>query len=126
MSGPDYIPMVVPKNCGLFYILAELFNKCLNESYFPDGWKVVVGRWLLEGGCWKVVVVGHTGGSCISKNVGQSSAAKNYRPVSLLFRSSQSTADLLTVVSDSIARDFNRSGVTRTVALNISKAFDRV
>ena len=40
--------------------------------------------------------------------------------------SSQSTADLLTVVSDRIARAFNRFGATRAVALDISKAFDRV
>ena len=42
------------------------------------------------------------------------------------FRSSRSTADLLTVVSNRIARAFNRSGATRAVALDISKAFDRV
>ena len=42
------------------------------------------------------------------------------------FRSSRSTKDLLTVVSDRIARAFNKSGATRTVALDISKAFDRV
>ena len=42
------------------------------------------------------------------------------------FRSSQSTADLLTVVSDRIARDFNRSGATRAVALDIFNVFDRV
>ena len=42
------------------------------------------------------------------------------------FRSSRSTADLLTVVSDRIARTFNRSGATQAVALDISKAFDRV
>ena len=42
------------------------------------------------------------------------------------FRSSRSTADLLAVVSDRIARAFNRSGATRAVALDISKAFDRV
>ena len=42
------------------------------------------------------------------------------------FRSSRSTADLLTVVSDRIARAFNRSGATQAVALHISKAFDRV
>ena len=42
------------------------------------------------------------------------------------FRSSQSTADLLTVVSDRIARGFNRSRATQAVALDISKAFDRV
>ena len=42
------------------------------------------------------------------------------------FRSSRSTADLLTVVSDRITRAFNRSWATRAVALDISKAFDRV
>ena len=42
------------------------------------------------------------------------------------FRSSRSTADLLTVVSDRIARAFNRSGATGDVALHISKAFARV
>ena len=42
------------------------------------------------------------------------------------FRSSQSTADLLTVVSDRIVRAFNRPGATQAVALDISKAFDRV
>ena len=93
----------------------------------------------------------------VFKNVGESSTAKNYRPVSLLFvvskvfgklvnnrivdylekcdlfsdfqygfRSSQSTEDLLTVVSDTIVRAFNRSGATRALALGISKAFNRV
>ena len=132
--------MVVLKNYEpeLSYILAELFNKCLKESCFPD--------------CWKVSSV-----VPVFKNVGERSTAKNYRPISLLsvvskvfeklvnnsivdhlekcglfsdfqygFRSCRSTADLLTVVSDRIARVFNRSGATRAVALDISKAFDRV
>ena len=42
------------------------------------------------------------------------------------FRSFLSTADSLTVVSDRIARVFNRSGDTRAVALDKSKALDRV
>ena len=42
------------------------------------------------------------------------------------FRSSQSTADLLTVVFDRIARAFSRSAATQAVALDISKAFNRV
>ena len=42
------------------------------------------------------------------------------------FRSSRSTADLLTVVSDRIARGFNRSGATRVVGLDISKAFNNL
>ena len=139
-SGLDYIPVVVLKNCEpeLSYILAELFNKCLKESCFPD--------------CWKVSSVVPA-----FKNVGERSTARYYRPVSLLsvvskvfeklvnsrivgqlekcgffsdfqygFRSSRSTADLLTVVSDRIPWAFNRSGATRAVALDISKAFDRV
>ena len=66
-SGPDCIPLVVLKNCEpeLSYILAELFNKCLKESCFPD--------------CWKVSSV-----VPVFKNVGERSIAKNYRPVSLL------------------------------------------
>ena len=42
------------------------------------------------------------------------------------FRSSQSTANLLTVVSDRIVRAFNRSVATQAVALDISKVFGRV
>ena len=42
------------------------------------------------------------------------------------FRSSRSTADLLTVASDRIGRAFNRSGATQAVAIDISEAFDRV
>ena len=42
------------------------------------------------------------------------------------FRSSRSTADLLTVVSDRIARAFNRSGATRAVGCDISKDFHRI
>ena len=65
-SGPDCIPVVALKNCELklSYILAELFNKCLNESCFPDFQKVS-----------SMVPV--------FKNVGVRSTAKNYHPVSL-------------------------------------------
>ena len=87
------------------------------------------------------------------KNVGERFTTKNYFSVSLpsmvskvfeklennkiekcgLFsdfqygiRSSGSTADLLTIGSDRIARAFDRSGATRAAALDISKAFGRV
>ena len=139
-SGPDYISVVVLKNCEpeLSYILAELFNKSLKESCFQD--------------CWKVSLV-----VPVFKNAGEWSTAKNYCPVSLFFvvskvfeklannriidhlekcglfsdfqygfSSSGSTADLLTVVSDRFARAFIRSGAARAVALDLSKAFDRV
>ena len=42
VSGPNCIAVVVQKYCEpeLSYMLAELFNKCLKESCFPDCWKV--------------------------------------------------------------------------------------
>ena len=57
--GPDFIPVVVLKNCEpeLSYILAELFNMCLKEFCFPD--------------CWKVSMV-----VFVFKNVGERSPAK--------------------------------------------------
>ena len=42
------------------------------------------------------------------------------------FISSRTIVDLLTVVSDGIARTFNRSGATQAVTLDIFKAFDKV
>ena len=49
-----------------------------------------------------------------------------FKIIKNLFRSSRPTADLPTVVSDRIARAFSRSGATQAVALDMSKAFDRV
>ena len=59
--------MLVLKNCKpeLFYLLVELFNKCLKESCLPDHWKVSL---------WVPVF----------KNVGEKSTAKNYCLVILL------------------------------------------
>ena len=139
-SGPDCIPVVVLKNCEpeLLYMPAKLFNKCLKESCFPDCWKVSS----------VVPVFKNVGERSTAKNYRPVSLLSvvskvfeklvNNRIIDHLekcglfsdfqygFRSSRSTADLLTVVSDRIARTFNRSGATRAVALDISKAFDRV
>ena len=139
-SGPDCIPVVGLKNCELelSYILAKLFNNCLKESCFPDCWKVSS----------VVPVFKNVGERSTSQNYCPVSLLSvlskvfkklvNNRIVDHLekcdffsdfqygLRSSRSTADLLTVVCDRIARAFNRSGATRAVALDISKAFDRV
>ena len=65
-SKESRIRVVVLKNFEpeRSYILAELFNNCLKESCFLD--------------CWKVSSV-----VPVFKNVGEMSAAKTYRPVSL-------------------------------------------
>ena len=67
VSGPDCIPEVVLNNCEpeLSYVLDELFNKCLKESFFSR---------LLEG---------FIGGPCIQE-CWERSTDKNYRPVSLV------------------------------------------
>ena len=139
-SGPDGIPVVVLKNCTpeLSYILAELFNKCLKESCFLDCWKVSS----------MIPVFKYVGERCKAKNYHPVSLLSvvskvfeklvNNRTVDHLekfglfsdsqygFRSSLSTADLVKVVSDKIARAFSRSEATQAVALDITKAFDRV
>ena len=134
------IPVVVLKNCQpeLSYILAELFTISLRESRFP--------------GCWKVLsvvpVFKNVGERLATKNYCPTSLFSvvskifeklvNNRIVDHVekfglfsdfhygFSPSQSTADLLTVVSDRTPRGFNRSGATQAVALNISKVFNRV
>ena len=42
VPGPDYIPVVVLRNCEpeISYVLAEFFNMYLKESCSPDCWKV--------------------------------------------------------------------------------------
>ena len=128
-SGPNCIPVMVLKNCEpeLSYLLAELFSKKVSsvvpvfknvgerstaKNYHPISLLSVVSK-VFE----KLVnnrIVDHLEKCGLSSDFQYG------------FRSSRSTVDLLTVVSDRIARAFNRSGATRAVALDISKAFDRV
>ena len=139
-SGPDCIPVVLLRNCEpeFSYILPELFRKCLKESCFPGCWKV----------SFVVPVFKNVGEQSTAKNQCLVSLLSvvikvfeklvNNRIVDYIekcglfsdcqygFKSSPSAADLLTVISDRIARAFSRSGATPAVALEISKAFDRV
>ena len=139
-SGPDCIPVVVLKNCEpeLSYILAELFNKCLKESCFSDCWKVSSVVPVFKNVGERSVAKNHRPVSLLSVVSKVFEKLVNNRIVDHLekcgifsdfqygFRSSSSTAALLTVVSDRIARAFNGSGATQTVTLDISKSFDRV
>ena len=138
--GPDCIPVVVLRNCEpeLSYILAEPFNKCLKESCFPDFWKVSSVVSVLKNFGERSTAKNYRPVSLPSVVIKVFEKVVNKRIVAHLetcglfsdfrygFRSSRSTADLLTVVSERIARAFNSCGATRAVALNISKPFDRV
>ena len=139
-SGPDCIPVVILKNCEpkLSYILVKIFNNYLKESCFPDCLKVSsvvpvfknVGERSTAKNYHPVSLL-----SVVSKVfeklvnnriVDHPEKCGLFSDFQYGFRSSRSTADLLTVVSDRIARAFNKSGATRAVALDIFKAFDRV
>ena len=67
VTGPDSIQVVVLKNCEpeLSYVVAKIFNVCLEEYCFPD--------------CWKVSLV-----VPILRNIGERPVAKNYCPVNFL------------------------------------------
>ena len=139
-SGPDCIPVVVLKNCEseLSYILADLFNKYLKECFFPDCWRVSsvvpvfknVGERSTAKNYHHVSLLSVV--SKVFENLWKNRIVDHLEKCGLFsdfqfgFSLVLRTADLLTVVSDRIARDFNRSEATRSVALDISKAFDRV
>ena len=117
-SCPDCIPVAVLKNCDpeLSYILAELFNICLKESSFPDCWKVSS----------VVPVCKNVGERSTAKDYhsisllfgvtkvfekGVNNRIVDHQEKCGLFsdfqfgsRSSRSTADLLTVLCDRIAK----------------------
>ena len=106
-SGLDCIPAVVLKNCepDLSYILAELFNMCLKEYYFPECWKL-----------YSMVPV--------FKNIGERSTAKNYNLVSLLsvvFRAFNRSGATWAVTLD-ISKAFNR--VLHTGILHKLNSYD--
>ena len=111
---------------------------CLKESCFPDCWKVSLvfpvfknlgERSTAKNYCLVSLfsVVSKVFEKLVNNSIVDHLAKYGiFSDFQYGFRSSRSTTDLLTVVSDRIARAFNRSGATRAVALDISKAFDRV
>ena len=139
-TGPDGIPVVVLKNISpeLSPLLAKLFNCCLKEKCFPDIWK-------LSSVCPVFKNAGERSSpsqyrpisllSVISKLL---EAVINQRVLAHLsknnllsdkqygFRSSRSTADALTVFTHRISQALYVNRDVRAVALDISKAFDKV
>ena len=128
-SGPDCVPVVVLKNCEpeLSYTLAKLFNMCLRESCFPDCWKVSSVVPVFKNVGERSTAKDYHPVSLLSVVSKVFEKLVNNRIVNHVencglfsdfqygFRSFRSTADLLAVVSDRIARAFNRSGGTQAV-----------
>ena len=112
--------MVVLKNCEpeLSYILAELFNMCLKEPCFPDFWKVSSVVPVFKNVGERSTAKNYRSVSLLSLVIKVFEKLINNRIVDHLeksdlfsdfqygFSSSRSTAGLLTVVPDRIARAF--------------------
>ena len=119
-SGPDCIPVVVLKNFKpeLSYILAELFIKCLKESCFSDCCKVSSVVFVFKNVGERSTAKNYCPVSLYSvvskvfeklvnnRIVDHPDICGLFSDIQFGFRSSRSTADLLTVVSNINARAF--------------------
>ena len=137
--GPDGIPPIVLKNCAsvLTPCLVKLFRLCLSTSTFPSCWKFAYIQPVPKKGDRSnpsnyrpIALI-----SCLSKVFETILNRKILRHLSasnLLsdhqygFRKGRSTGDLLSFLTNSWSSSLNGFGETFAVALDISKAFDRV
>ena len=137
--GADGVPPVVLKNCAsvLTPCLGKLFRLCLSTCTFPSSWKFALIQPVPKKGDRSqpsnyrpIALI-----SCISKvfeSILNRKIMKHLSSHNLLsdrqygFRQGRSTGDLLTFLSDSWSSSFRDFGETFAVALDISKAFDRV
>ena len=127
VSGPDCIPVVVLKNCEpeLSYILAKLFSMCLKESCFPDYCKVSSVIPVFKNAGERSTAKNYCPVSLLSvvskvfeklvnnRIVDHPQKCDHFSDFQYGFRSSQSTGDLLTVISNRIARSFNELGLLK-------------
>ena len=138
--GPDNIPVIVLKMCApeLSSVLSKLFNKCLADGCFPSCWKCasVVPAFKNSGersdpGNYRPISLLPTI-SKVFESLLNAALTDHFESLGLLsdkqygFRSSRSTADLLTVITERLLRALDKCGEARIVALDISKAFDKV
>ena len=139
-TGPDSIPVVVLKHLSpeLSPIFAKLFNRCLKEKCFPTSWKTSAVCPVFKNAGDKsapsqyrpislLSIISKLFESVINKGVLDHLVKNNLlTDVQYGFRSSRSTADVLTVITHRISEAIAKGNHTRVVALDISKAFDKV
>ena len=139
-TGPDRIPSIVLKMCSpeLSPVLAKLYNKCLAESCFPSCWKSssVVPVFKNDGersdpGKYRPIsllpIISKIFESFINDSlINHLDSTGLFSDLQYGFRALRSTADILTVLSECIYNSLDALGETRAIALDISKAFDKV
>ncbi len=137
--GLDGVPPVVLKNCAsvLTPCLVKLFRLCLSTSTFPWYWKYAYVQPVPKKGDRSSPSSYRPNAliSCLSKAFETILKWKFLKHLSWFhlhsdhqygFRKGRCTGDLLAFVTDSWSSSLSRFGETFAVALDISKAFDRV
>ena len=139
-TGPDEIPVVVLKNISpeISPILTKLFNRCLKEKSFPSSWKTSSVCPVFKGSGERsdpskyrpislLCIISKLFESVLNRHIMKYLNAHSLlSDVQYGFRSSRSTADVLTVISHRISEALDSSFEGRVIALDISKAFDQV
>ena len=137
---PDGIPVIVLQKCSpeLSPILSKLYKKCVSESCFPSCWKLasVIPAYKNSGErsdprnyrpISLLSVISKVFECLISTPLVQNLDLHHlFSDSQYGFRAGRSTADVLTAISDRVYRVLNICGEARAVALDISKAFDKV
>ena len=137
--GPDGIPPLVLKSCArqLAPCLLRLFRLCLSSGSFPSCWKRALIQPVPKKGDPSLPsnyrpialtsILSKVFESIINRKIwGCDEFSKSISDRQYGFRKERSTGDLLTLLSDSWSTTIRNFGETFAVALDISKAFDRV
>ena len=139
-TGPDGIPVVVLQRCcpELAPVLSKLYNKLLSQPCFPSCWKIpnVIAAFKNSGdrsdsGNYRPIsllpIISKVFESLIASSIIRHVDSFGlFNDCQYGFRATRSTADVLTVISERLSRVLEAGGRARAVALDISKAFDKV
>ena len=138
-SGPDGIPPRVVRECAseLAPVLVQLFSLCLNTNTFPLCWKRAFVQPIPKKGSrsdpsnYRPIAL-----TCVLSKIFETLLNSHFldhlESHSLLsdhqygFRRSRSTGDILSYLTDLWSSALRNFGESCVVALDISKAFDRV
>lgn len=137
--GPDEIPPIVLKTCSLEIapILSKLYRLCLRTSSFPNAWKEANIQPIPKKGAtsepsnYRPIAITSTL-SKVFEIILNKHIVKHLETNSLIndkqygFRHERSTVDILTLLTHNFFQSTDLHGEVHTIALDISKAFDRV
>ena len=138
-TGPDGIPAIVLKMCAveLSPILRELFQYSLEKGIFPENWKSALVQPIPKKGKksdpnnYRPIALLPVISKVMEKYINES--ILNFLESNNIisdrqygFRKHRSTADMLAYVSHIWSQAVEKHGESQLVALDISKAFDKV